>query len=108
MRSWNPSIPMVDACHSRLTLDFMSETLSIKVSSAEKTRLKVVASARKVPVSDLIREGLRKVLSETGDSGQLSYYALFAKDLESLWARGGSGISDLSSNKTHMRNFGES
>lgn len=86
----------------------MSETLSIKVSSAEKARLKAVASARKVPVSDLIRESLRKVLSDTGDSGQLSCYDLFAKDLESLWARGGSGISDLSSNKMHMRGFGES
>jgi hypothetical protein len=86
----------------------VSETLSIKVSSAEKARLKAVASARKVPVSDLIRESLRKVLSETGDSGQLSCYDLFAKDLESLWARGGSGIPDLSSNKIHMKGFGES
>ena len=85
----------------------MSETLSIKVTSAEKARLKSVASTRNVPVSDLIRESLRKVLSETGDSGQLSCYDLFAKDLENLWAKGGSGISDLSSNKTHMRGFGE-
>jgi hypothetical protein len=86
----------------------MSETLSIKITSAEKARLKAVASARKVPVSDLIREGLRKVLSESGDSDQTSCYDLFAKDLEKLWARGGSGISDLASNKTHMKGFGES
>lgn len=86
----------------------MSETLSIKISSAEKARLKAVASTRKVPVSDLIRDSLRKVLSETGDSEQLSCYDLFAKDLEKLWARGGSGISDLSSNKMHLKGFGES
>jgi len=86
----------------------MSETLSIKVSSAEKARLKAVASARKVPVSDLIRESLHKVISETGGSAQPSCYELFAKDLESLWAQGGSGISDLSSNKIHMKGFGES
>lgn len=86
----------------------MSETLSIKITSAEKARLKAVASARKVPVSDLIREGLRSVLSESWDSGQPSCYDLFAKDLENLWTRGGSGISDLASNKTHMKGFGES
>ncbi len=86
----------------------MSETLSIKITSAEKARLKAVASARKVPVSDLIREGLRKVLSESCDSDQPSCYDLFAKDLENLWARGGSGISDLASNKTHLKGFGES
>ncbi len=86
----------------------MSETLSIKITSAEKARLKAVASARKVPVSDLIREGLRKVLSESWDSDQPSCYDLFAKDLENLWARGGSKISDLASNKTHMKGFGES
>lgn len=86
----------------------MSETLSIKITSAEKARLKAVASARKVPVSDLIREGLRKVLSESCDSGQPSCYDLFAKDLENLWARGGSGISDLASNKYYMKGFGES
>jgi hypothetical protein len=86
----------------------MSETLSIKITSAEKARLKAVASARKVPVSDLIREGLRKVLSESPDSDQPSCYDLFAKDLENLWARGGSGISDLASNKAHMKGFGES
>ncbi|MES2923850.1 MAG: hypothetical protein V4819_20010 [Verrucomicrobiota bacterium] len=86
----------------------MSETLSIKITSAEKARLKAVASARKIPVSDLIREGLRKVLSESGDFGQPSCYDLFAKDLENLWARGGSGISDLASNKKHMKGFGKS
>lgn len=86
----------------------MSETLSIKITSAEKARLKAVASARKVPVSDLIREGLRKVLSESCDSGQPSCYDLFSKDLENLWARGGSGISDLASNKKHMKGFGAS
>ena len=86
----------------------MSETLSIKVTSAEKARLKAVASARKVPVSDLIRESMHKVLSDTGDSVQPSCYGLFAKDLEKLWTQGGSGISDLSSNKIHMKGFGES
>jgi hypothetical protein len=57
----------------------MSETLPIKVSSAQKARIDAVASARKVPVSELIRESLRKVLSETGNSGQLSLFELFAK-----------------------------
>lgn len=101
-------IPVVDSCHPRLTVKRMSGTLSIKVSSAEKARLKAVASARKVPVSDLLRESLRKVLSETGDSGGISCYDLFAKDLECLWTRGGSGISDLSSNNMHLRGFAES
>ena len=86
----------------------MSETLSIKITSAEKARLKAVATARKVPVSELIREGLRKVLSESWNSGQPSCYDVFAKDLENLWAQGGSGISDLASNKTHMKGFGDS
>jgi hypothetical protein len=86
----------------------MSETLSIKITSSEKARLKALAAARNIPVSDLIREGLHKVLSETADSEQPSCYDLFATDLENLWSQGGSGIGDLSSNKTHMKGFGES
>ncbi|MBK1826787.1 CopG family transcriptional regulator [Haloferula rosea] len=86
----------------------MAETLSIKVSSEDKARLKVLAAARNVPISELIREGLHKVLSETGDSERPSCYELFAKDLEQLWAGDGSGITDLSTNKEHMEGFGES
>ena len=86
----------------------MSETLSIKISSAEKARLKAVSEARNVPVSALIREGLQKVLSETSDSEKPSCYDLVAKELEELWAQGGSGIADLSSNKKYMEGFGKS
>ena len=86
----------------------MTETLSIKISSAEKARLKALASARKVPISDLIREGLHLMLSGAGDSEKPSCYDLFAKDLEKLWSQPGSGITDLSSNKKHMEGFGES
>jgi hypothetical protein len=86
----------------------MLETLSIKISSADKARLKALSKVRNVPITALIREGLEKVLSETGKAEQPSCYDLVAKDLEKLWAQGGSGIPDLSSNKAHMKDFGQS
>ena len=86
----------------------MPETLSIKISATEKARLKALSEARKVPISALIREGLSMVLAESSKSEQPSCYDLVAKELENLWAQGGSGITDLSSNKKHMENFGKS
>lgn len=86
----------------------MAETLSIKISSAEKARLKAIAAARQVPISALVREGLSKVLAEPSNAAGISCYDLVAKELESLWAQGGSGVSDLSSNKKHMEDFGKS
>jgi hypothetical protein len=86
----------------------MLETVSIKISSADKARLKALSKARNVPITALIREGLEKVLSDPSNDGQPSCYDLVAKDLEKLWAQGGSGFSDLSSNKALMEGFGKS
>ncbi len=38
----------------------MLETLSIKISSADKARLKALSEARNIPISALVREGLKK------------------------------------------------
>jgi len=86
----------------------MPETLSIKVSSAEKARLKAAASARNVPVSVLIREGLQKVLSDSTDAEQPSCYDLVARYFEEPGHLGEGGPSDLSTNKEHLRDYGKS
>lgn len=86
----------------------MLETLSIKISSADKARLKALSKARNIPISALVREGLEKVLSETENASQPSCYDLVARYFEEPGHIDDSGLGDLSSNKEHLRDYGKS
>jgi hypothetical protein len=83
----------------------MRETLSIKVSAAEKALLKAEAARRGVKLSTLLRMGLEAVTS-TASSASPSCYALAARYFEEPGHIGSSGLTDLSTNKDHLSGFG--
>ena len=82
------------------------ETLSIKVSRADKERLKRLASERKVSLSALLREGLAQLVGGGTAVGKVTCYEKAAKYLESGDAVGASGRGDLSANKAYLEDFG--
>ena len=86
----------------------MTETLSIKISSADKARLKAMSETRNVPISALVREGLEKVLAEAMPSESPSCYDLVSRYFEEPGHLSQNGPRDLSSNKEHLRDFGKS
>ena len=84
----------------------MQEILSIKVSPAEKARLKAEAARRGVNLSTLLRMGLEAVTSNVPPQERPSCYELTARFFEEPGHIGSSGLGDLSSNKTHLDDFG--
>ena len=58
----------------------MSETLSIKISPLEKARLQKIAEVRAVTMSQLLREGLQKVINTSADEDGAA-----AKDQAMRW-----------------------
>lgn len=85
----------------------MSETLSIKISSLEKMRLQTLAEARAVSMSQLIREGLEKVLEgSVCDKGEAKKQQIM-QILENHWAESPGGPGDLSTNKKYMEDYGK-
>ena len=84
----------------------MQETLSIKVSPAEKARLKAEAARRGVKLSTLLRMGLEAVTSDLPPQESPSCYDLAARFFEEPGHIGSSGLGDLSSNKMHLNDFG--
>lgn len=84
----------------------MTETVSIKLSVSEKARLRAVADARKVSVSTLLLEGLERVLADERETASPSCYDLTARYFEDGSHLGSSGLGDLSTNKTRLRNLG--
>ncbi len=81
----------------------MVETLSIKVPTTTKTRLKALARARKTSPSALLREAIEQVLSSPRTRSGPSLHELSNDLFENL---GAGGPRDLSSNPRHMEGFG--
>jgi len=84
----------------------MQEVLSIKVSSAEKARLKAEAARRGVKLSTLLRMGLEAVTKDFPPENRPSCYDLAARFFEEPGHIGSSGLRDLSTNKAHLNDFG--
>jgi hypothetical protein len=86
----------------------MQETLSIKVTLAEKARLRSLAAARGVKISTILREGIQAVAEAAPSAATPSCYQLAAKYFEKPGQIGRSGRGDLSTNKQYLRSFGKS
>ena len=84
----------------------VQETLSIKVSRAEKNRLRKLASERGVSLSKLLKEGMQAVISGSPDSAGPSCYDLVAQCFEQDGQLGASGRPDHSTNKKYLADFG--
>lgn len=85
----------------------MTETLSIKISSEEKSRLKAISQARGTSISSLIRESVRRVLDESAPEESPTLYDRFHHLFEEPGHIGSSGLGDLSTNKKHLEGFGK-
>jgi len=84
----------------------VSETLSIKISSEDKARLKAVSEARKTSISALLRESLRRLLDEASADETPSCYQRFRHLFEEPGHLGSSGLGDLATNKAHLDDYG--
>ena len=84
----------------------MQETLSIKVSSAEKARLKAEAARRGMKLSTLLKMGLEAVTADVSPSDRPSCYDLAARFFQEPGHIDSSGLHDLSTNKAHLHSFG--
>jgi hypothetical protein len=84
----------------------MQETLSIKVSPAEKARLKAAAARRGVKLSTLLRMGLEAVTKDALPEDRPSCYDLTARFFEEPGHIGSSGLGDLSTSKAYLNDFG--
>jgi len=85
----------------------VQETLSIKISTAEKIRLKALASQRGIKLSTLLKMGVEAVIREIPDREKPSCYELTSRFFEEPGHIGSSGLGDLSSNKKHLDSFGK-
>ena len=82
----------------------MKTTLSIKVTEKEKLRLKREARARNKTPSDLVRDALELILNDPDIASRESCFEL----AEDLLPYKTSGLpEDLSTNKGHLKGFGE-
>ena len=84
----------------------MQETLSIKVTPAEKARLKAEATRRGVKLSTLLRMGLEAVTKDVPPVSQPSCYDMASRFFEEPGHIDSSGLGDLSTNKAHLNDFG--
>ncbi len=100
------ALKVVDSCHGRIISPVMQEILSIKVSTAEKARLKAEAARRGVKLSTLLRMGLEAVTADVSSADRPSCYDLAARFFEEPGHIDSSGLRDLSTNKVHLHGFG--
>jgi hypothetical protein len=84
----------------------MQQTLSIKVSDAEKARLKAEAARRGIKLSTLLRMGIESVTKGVAAQNEPSCYDLTARCFEEPGHIGSSDVGDLSTNKKHLDGFG--
>ena len=79
----------------------VAETLSIKVSKAEKNLLRKCAKRQRQTTSDLLRSALRSVLAspEVDDSSLLERHSHLFEKLDR-------GPGDLSTNRSRMSSYG--
>lgn len=87
-------------------LCLMQETLSIKIASADKERLRKIAASRGMSLSALLKLGVERVVSEAGPEMSPSCYDLSRKYFEEEGHLGESHLGDLSTNKAHLSDFG--
>ena len=86
----------------------MTETLSIKVPTAQKARLKALASKRKTTLSRLMLQALEKLSAESEAVTPVSCFELTRDLFDKPQNLGASKEGDRSVNKAHMRSFGRS
>ena len=84
----------------------MRQTVSIKVSDAEKARLKAEAARRGMKLSTLLRMGLESVTKDVSPQNEPSCYDLTSRFFEEPGHIGTSNAGDLSTNKKHLDSFG--
>jgi predicted DNA-binding protein len=86
----------------------MMETLSIKVPTAQKTRLKALASKRKTTLSSLMLDALERLSRESEAVSPVSCFELSRDLFEKAQNLGASKEGDRSVNKKRLRSFGRS
>ena len=86
----------------------MTETLSIKVPTAQKARLKALASKRKTTLSGLMLQALERLSRESETASPISCFELTRDLFEKAGKLGASNEGDRSVNKARMRSFGRS
>ena len=86
----------------------MTETLSIKVPTAQKARLKALASKRKMSLSGLMLQALERLSRESEVVSPVSCFELSRDLFEKAENLGASKEGDRSVNKMRMRSFGRS
>lgn len=103
------AVPFRSDCHLALKNDLGSvqEVISIKISSVEKAKLRRLAEARGIKLSELLREGVAEAARKAEEQLQLSCYELTRKYFEEPGHIGASGLTDLSTNKDHLKGLGE-
>ena len=86
----------------------MTETLSIKVSKAQKVRLQALARKRKTTITRLLLEALENLLRESEVAAPVSCFELSRDLFQKPENLGASKEGDRSINKLRMRSFGRS
>jgi len=86
----------------------MIETLSIKVPSAQKARLKALANKRKTTLTSLMREALDRLSRESEAVAPASCFQLTHDLFDTPGKLGASDQGDRSVNKQRLKSFGRS
>ena len=86
----------------------MTETLSIKVPTAQKARLKALASKRKTTLSGLMLQALEMLSRESETASPVSCFELSRDLFDNPENLGASKDGDRSVNKKRMLSFGRS
>jgi hypothetical protein len=86
----------------------MTETLSIKVPTAQKARLKALANKRKTTLSGLMLEALDRLSRESEKVSPASCFELTRDLFEKSGKLGASREGDRSVNKLRLKAFGRS
>ena len=86
----------------------MIETLSIKVPSAQKARLKALATKRKTTLTSLMLEALDRLSRESDAVAPASCFQLTHDLFDTPGKLGASDQGDRSINKQRLKSFGRS
>jgi len=86
----------------------MIETLSIKVPSAKKARLKALANKRKTTLTSLMLEALDRLSRESETIAPASCFQLTHDLFDTPGKLGASDQGDRSVNKQRLKSFGRS
>src|SRR5205807_1571091 len=84
----------------------MTETLSIKVPTAQKARLKALASKRKTTLTRLMLQALERLSRESEATSPVSCFELTRDLFEKAESLGASKEGDRSVNKLRIRSCG--